>query len=109
MSWRVLVEPAFPLGALAIRVAARHSDSRYVVLSWPGQPELVTIEAPIGTAMPLEPAHTLHIPEEIGPALLDALSSHYGGATDVRSLRRDYDAERARVDRMIAHLTKERS
>lgn len=37
-------------------------------------------------------------------ALLDALAAHYAGASDVRQLRADYMAERARVDRLIAVL-----
>ena len=38
-------------------------------------------------------------------ALLTALVRHYEGGEDNRSLRRDYDAERKRVDTFIAHLT----
>ena len=34
-------------------------------------------------------------------ALLDALAAHYAGASDVRQLRADYSAERARVDKLI--------
>lgn len=45
---------------------------------------------------PLEP--TFRLPAEAGRALLDALTRHYNGAEDTRSLRRDYDAERKRVD-----------
>lgn len=33
-------------------------------------------------------------------ALLDALTRHYAGAEDTRALRRDYDAERKRVDKL---------
>lgn len=39
-------------------------------------------------------------------ALLSALSRHYEGGEDTRSLRKDYDAERQRVDTFIAYLTK---
>jgi len=45
---------------------------------------------------PLEP--TFRLPAEAGRALLDALMRHYNGAEDTRALRRDYDAERRRVD-----------
>jgi hypothetical protein len=57
---------------------------------------------------PFEPGEdppTITIPDEVARALLDALSAHYGGTGDTRALRRDYDAERARVDRLIAALT----
>jgi hypothetical protein len=47
---------------------------------------------------------TLLLPDNHARALLDALSAHYGAHSDVRSLRKDYDAERARVDMMLAAI-----
>lgn len=47
---------------------------------------------------------TLRLPDDMARALLDALSAHYGGTTDMRSLRKDYDDERRRVDRLIGYL-----
>jgi len=44
----------------------------------------------------LEP--TIVLPSDSGRALLEALVRHYNGAEDTRTLRRDYDAERRRVD-----------
>lgn len=41
---------------------------------------------------------TVRLPQEAGRALLDALMHHYQGAEDTRQIRRDYDAERKRVD-----------
>lgn len=41
---------------------------------------------------------TFVLPFDTGRALLDALTRHYHGAEDTRALRRDYDAERKRVD-----------
>ena len=38
-------------------------------------------------------------------ALLEALTRHYHGAEDTRALRRDYDDERKRVDRLIGDLS----
>ena len=70
-----------------------------------GQPvDIVMVDHPDHTAPPTEP--TMRLPENAARALLDALSKHFGGTTDVMSLRRDYDAERKRVDRMIDHLTR---
>lgn len=43
----------------------------------------------------------LRIPDGVARALLDALAQHYGGTSDTRTLRADYMAERARVDRLI--------
>lgn len=54
-----------------------------------------------GTMLP----PTLRMPEDVARALLDALAAHFGGTSDTRQLRKDYDAERTRVDRFIAHLT----
>jgi hypothetical protein len=48
----------------------------------------------------LEP--TFVLPFDSGRALLDALTRHYHGADDTRALRRDYDAERKRVDEQAA-------
>ena len=58
----------------------------------------------IGTAIAApdgvyEPSFTL--PFDTGRALLEALTRHYNGAEDTRALRRDYDAERKRVDTAV--------
>jgi hypothetical protein len=50
----------------------------------------------------LEP---LRLREDLARALLTALLKHFDGGEDTRNLRRDYDAERKRVDTFIAHLT----
>jgi hypothetical protein len=48
----------------------------------------------------------LHIREDDARAIYEALAEHFGhNGHDVRALRKDYDAERSRVDRLIAHLT----
>ena len=41
---------------------------------------------------------TLSLPSDTARAVLDALTRHFHGAEDARALRRDYDAERRRVD-----------
>jgi hypothetical protein len=43
---------------------------------------------------------TLVLEEDEARALLDALTRYYNGAEDTRALRKDYDAERARVDKL---------
>lgn len=43
---------------------------------------------------------TLHLNEDMARSLLAALLKHYNGADDARMLRKDYDAERARVDKL---------
>ena len=50
---------------------------------------------------------TLRIDEGLARALLDALSAHFVGASDSRTLREDYLHERNRVDKFIDSLLKE--
>jgi hypothetical protein len=47
---------------------------------------------------------TLRLGHEEARALLDALAARFQGAEDTRALRRDYDQERGRSDRLIGHL-----
>jgi hypothetical protein len=47
---------------------------------------------------------TLILPESAARALLTSLGRHFDGAEDMRALRRDYDAERQRVDRLTGAL-----
>lgn len=49
-------------------------------------------------------APTLVIGQDEARALLDALTRHFQGAGDTRALRRDYDRERDRVDKLLTHL-----
>jgi hypothetical protein len=44
---------------------------------------------------------TLQLPHDAAHALLAALTNHYQGVDDQRALRKDYDAERGRVDQLI--------
>ena len=46
----------------------------------------------------------LVVSEEHGRALLQALVEHFQGADDTRALRRDYDHEKQRVDRLVDAL-----
>lgn len=45
--------------------------------------------------------HTLSMSDDLAMPLLDALAMHYSGTSDMRTLRADYVAERARVDKFI--------
>jgi hypothetical protein len=47
---------------------------------------------------------TLTLDDDQARALLDGLMRHYHGAEDTRALRRDYDDERKRVDRLTTAL-----
>jgi hypothetical protein len=50
-------------------------------------------------------APTFRLGHDEARAVLDALTVHYHGAEDTRALRRDYDAERKRVDTLTRQLT----
>lgn len=62
------------------------------------------------------PTHDMAADPDFGPlvlltdeearAVLTALIRHFDGGEDTRSLRRDYDAERARVDKLIDLATR---
>lgn len=52
---------------------------------------------------PFDP--TFELPWDTGRALLDALTQHYRGAEDTRALRRDYEAERKRVDTLTQTIS----
>jgi len=49
-------------------------------------------------------APTLTLGHDEAIALMGALHTHYQGVDDQRMLRKDYDAERGRVDKMIGAL-----
>lgn len=48
---------------------------------------------------------TLRLDHEEANALLAALTNHYQGVDDQRALRKDYDHERGRVDKLIDVVT----
>lgn len=51
-------------------------------------------------------ATPLRLEEEDARAIYEALADYFGGSGhDTRALRKDYDAERARVDRLIEYAT----
>jgi hypothetical protein len=52
------------------------------------------------------PSPTFHINNGIGRAMLDALTRHYQGASDMHNVRSDYLHERGRVDKCIDALLK---
>lgn len=52
----------------------------------------------------------LRLPADVARALYEALADHFGhSGHDTRALRKDYEAERARVDKLIDAAIKGRS
>lgn len=55
---------------------------------------------------PADDVQPLRLDNDTARALYETLADYFGGSGhDTRALRKDYDAERKRVDRLIDHLT----
>lgn len=96
--WRAAVQDDFVRDGVAVLLGQKIRQGETAVVK-PVEMVLETQPEPVYVGEP-----SLRLPDGLARALLDALASHYGGASDLRRLRSDYDAERARVDRMIGHL-----
>lgn len=111
MTARAYVQYDFAfMGGVSIHLGMKMPDGRIAIIK-PNEDVPGTVNlSPAGIHAPLDPGDssyhqpTLRITEDLARALLDALAAHYGGTTDVLTLRKDYLDERARVDRMINHL-----
>lgn len=62
----------------------------------------LTIDKDNSAVLDLQPSLSLR--EDHARALLDALITHFNGGENTQQLRKDYDAERARVDLLIGKL-----
>lgn len=100
--WRVAVLYEEPMSeALRLMMGRRIGRGQYEYVTAFGSPGGVVFERrDAGTEGP-----TVDVPTEMARALLDALAQHFGGTGDVRQLRKDHDAERARVDKLIGTLS----
>jgi hypothetical protein len=101
MTWRVHIEHDVRVDGIAIQIAQRLGEGGHVdVLRFEPTHEVVQGVASM-------PTPSLVIGDDLGRALLDALSAHYGGATGGRQQRADFEHERARVDKLIGCLITE--
>lgn len=100
MTTRVYVEQDFPMNGVKIHLSQKYGER--VTIARFGDVVLQEVTDP--AALDNEP-QPLRLPENDARALYEALARYFGGAPDMHSLRKDYDAERARVDKFIAHLT----
>jgi hypothetical protein len=97
--FRARVESVYMHDGVKIAVADDH-----VVYIWPTS--MTVRERSEATAVVADDDIWLRIDEDAARAMYEALAGYFGGAGhDTRALRKDYDAERARVDLMIGHLT----
>lgn len=101
-AWRSRAEFDPQRFGVKIAIGRAIDESLSEVITWPNSLTIRRTDA----AVELGADDHLRIDEEIARALYEALADYFGGAGhDTRALRKDYDAERARVDKFIAHLT----
>lgn len=83
--------------------------SRHTLIRWPlhaGSIQQRLEENSPTVEADLETSPWLRMDPELARALYQSLGEFFGhSGNDVRALRKDYDAERARVDKLITHLT----
>lgn len=94
---------------MGVRVALlREGDGNRVVAQWPGGFQAWrTIEEPGRSP---QDEDWLRLDENDARAIYEGLADYFGhSGHDTRALRRDYDAERQRVDRLIGHVTGSRA
>lgn len=94
--WEALVGSEFMRGG--VRIAWRREFAGGMEYTNGSTVQRVTDPA---VTVDIEPL-VLH--DEMARTLLAALLRHYNGADDARMLRKDYDAERARVDKLLDAL-----
>lgn len=94
-------DPAMMGVAIAV---LRNPDSPVrQILQWPIFREVRTVDAESDGQEHTE--DWLHLHEDDARAIYEALGEFFGHTGhDTRALRKDYDAERGRVDKLIGHL-----
>lgn len=90
------IEPLWPMQSIALHLGIDSSAGR--LLKGHDGVHLVTTVEP---EPPEDYRPALTVSDSMGLLIVRELTRHYGGVEDTRSLRRDYDAERARVDKML--------
>jgi hypothetical protein len=99
MTARALVQPDFARDGVAIMLGRSTPSGTQVVMPM----DVVWRHNDPYVALP-DDGTSLRLPEDIARALYDALAAHFGGTSDVQTLRKDYLAERQRVDKLIGYL-----
>lgn len=105
---RVYINNSFPgdqLDIAILNVGEQPGDSRYVLrqhVSGEGDQQYLTSEwQRLEDSFNPGPG-TLRLQHDVAAALLRALTTHFqGGVDDLAMLRKDYTAERDRVDKLI--------
>lgn len=100
MSVLVRVGVTDPLRCIVAVYIADETDHGYRYVQADGT--VLSIDKDDLAVLDLAPSLTLR--EDQARALLDALLTHFNGGSNTQQLRKDYDAERARVDLLIGKL-----
>lgn len=100
MNWRIRVMPDAMADGIAIQIARQAGTAGHA------EQVVFTRESQIVDVQVEVPRPSLTIDDDLGRALLDALAAHYGATTGGQQQRADFEHERGRVDRLIAHLTR---
>lgn len=100
---RAHIEDDWQRNGIGIGLTRRYPDGTREVLAWSAQPERrINQQVADEFGIRPDPVALLFLDNDYARALYEALADHFGhGSNDVRALRRDYDSERARVDRFI--------
>ena len=103
MTWRAHIQDDFAARDLRVHLIDDWQGG-YTLLGKGGDSRVV-VTSP-NDAAPELPEPALILPSGADHALFAALSRHLGAVEHPEQLRRDYEAERKRVDLFIAHLTR---
>lgn len=106
---RVYIRESFFGDSLAVFIIRQNEYDKQILRMRDGQRHWDELPPPGSAVTGDNEEPSFEIPFDVGHAVLDALVRHYQGAEDTRALRRDYDAERARVDeqsRAIADIAR---
>jgi len=101
MTYRAYAERDHMRDQVAIHLGDKYNDGRVIAARF----EDMTLQE-IDPMTVDDAPQPLRLPEDAARALYEELARYFGGAPDMATLRRDYDAERGRVDKFIAHLTR---
>jgi hypothetical protein len=101
MQIKVHISDNFAYGmSLAFYIAEDRPDGRYLYQF--GSDGLLSLNPVTEPGVQLKPTFALE--DSVARALLDALTRYFHGAEDTRQLRKDYEHEKSRVDKLIDNL-----
>jgi hypothetical protein len=87
---------------MGVRLAVlRERGQHREVIQWP----ILSVKVVGESAGEVNDDDWLRLQDDDARAIYEALADYFGhSGHDTRALRRDYDSERARVDKLISHL-----